>query len=86
MEVSDRDLLNPNVMRDGMHDWVLANEEMAKVLAEKGYEYQFVFARNGVHCDGDVKQQTLPQALEWLWQGYPLEGQKAEAAAASDAR
>ena len=33
--------LNPNVMRDNMHDWVLANERMAKVLAAKGYHYQF---------------------------------------------
>jgi enterochelin esterase family protein len=70
MEVSDRDLLNPNVMRDGMHDWVLANERMARVLAEKGYDYQFVFARNAWHCDKAVKEQTLPQALEWLWQGH----------------
>lgn len=30
MEVGDRDLLNPNVMRDNMHDWVVANENMAK--------------------------------------------------------
>ncbi len=44
---------------------------MAKVLADKGYHYQFVFARNAGHCDGSVKQQTLPAALEWLWQGYP---------------
>ena len=36
MEVGDRDLFNPNVMRDNMHDWVLANENMAKVLAAKG--------------------------------------------------
>jgi iron(III)-enterobactin esterase len=71
MEVGDRDLLNPNVMRDNMHDWVQANENMAKVLAAKGYHYQFVFARNAVHCDGSVKQQTLPEALQWLWQGYP---------------
>jgi enterochelin esterase-like enzyme len=71
MEVSDRDLLNPNVMRDGMHDWVLANERMAQVLADKGYPYQFVFARNAVHCDHEVKQQTLPAALEWLWHDYP---------------
>ena len=70
MEVSDRDLLNPNVMRDGMHDWVLANERMASVLADKGYRYQFVFARNAGHCDRAVKQQTLPAALEWLWRGY----------------
>jgi iron(III)-enterobactin esterase len=70
MEVGDRDLLNPNVMRDNMHDWVLANENMAKALADKGYHYQFVFARNAGHCDGSVKQQTLPEALEWLWKGY----------------
>ena len=70
MEVGDRDLYNPNVMRDNMHDWVLANEKMAKVLAAKGYNYQFVFARNAGHVDGKVKQQTLPEALEWLWKGY----------------
>ena len=70
MEVGDRDLLNPNVMRDGMHDWVDANERMARVLAEKGYHYQFVFARNAGHTDRAIKQQSLPQALEWLWQGY----------------
>jgi hypothetical protein len=70
MEVGDRDLLNPNVMRDDMHDWVLANERMAKALADKGYRYQFVFARNAGHCDRAVKQQTLPLALEWLWKDY----------------
>jgi iron(III)-enterobactin esterase len=72
MEVGDRDLLNPNVMRDHMHDWVLANEDMAKVLAAKGYHYQFVFAQNAGHTDRSVKQQTLPEALEYLWQGYPI--------------
>jgi enterochelin esterase family protein len=70
MQVGDRDLFNPNVMRDNMHDWVVANENMAKVLAAKGYHYQFVFARNAAHCDRPVKQQTLPAALEWLWKGY----------------
>ena len=76
MEVGDRDLLNPNVMRDNMHDWVVANEQMAKVLAAKGYHYQFVFARNAGHVDRTVKQQTLGEALEYLWQGYPMEGAK----------
>jgi enterochelin esterase family protein len=70
LEVGDRDLLNPNVMRDNMHDWVLANERMAKVLAAKGYHYQFVFARNAGHSDHSVKEQTLPEALEWLWKDY----------------
>jgi enterochelin esterase-like enzyme len=76
MEVGDRDLFNPNVMRDNMHDWVVANEEMAKVLAAKGYHYQFVFARNAGHVDHAVKQQTLPEALEYVWQGYPIEAAK----------
>jgi enterochelin esterase family protein len=71
MEVGDRDLFNPNVMRDNMHDWVVANENMAKVLAAKGYHYQFVFAQNAGHTDRAVKTQTLPEALEYLWQGYP---------------
>jgi hypothetical protein len=70
MEVGDRDLLNPNVMRDGMHDWVVANERMAGVLAAKGYHYQFVFARNAGHVDKAVKLQTLPEALEYVWRGY----------------
>jgi iron(III)-enterobactin esterase len=70
MEVGDRDLLNPNSMRDGFHDWVVANENMAKVLAAKGYHYQFIFARNAGHTDGSVKRQTLPEALEWVWRGY----------------
>lgn len=70
MEVGDQDLFNPNIMRDDMHDWVLANENMAKVLAAKNYKYQFVFARNARHVDYNVKKQTLPEALEWLWKDY----------------
>ena len=69
MEVGDRDNL---ISRDNYHDWVLANENMAKVLAAKGYHYQFVFARDAGHTDRTVKQQTLPQALEYTWQGYPI--------------
>jgi iron(III)-enterobactin esterase len=76
MEVGDKDLFNPNIMRDDMHDWVVANENMAKVLAAKGYHYQFVFAQNAVHVDGGTRKQTLPEALEYLWQGYPIDGKK----------
>ncbi len=68
MEVGDRDNLGRN---DNYHDWVLANENMARVLAEKGYRYQFVFARNAGHTDRPTKQQTLAEALEYIWQGYP---------------
>jgi len=70
MEVGDRDLFNPNAMLDNMHDWVLANERMAQVLAAKHYHYQFVFAENAGHVDRPTKAQTLPEALEYVWQGY----------------
>jgi hypothetical protein len=71
--VGDQDLFYPNpVLADGMHDWTLSNELMAKVLADKGYHYQFLFARNARHVDRPTIAQTLPAALEWLWKGYPV--------------
>jgi hypothetical protein len=80
MEVGDHDLLNPNAMRDNMHDWVAANNRMATVLKAKGYHYQYVFAVNAGHVDRPVKNQTLPEALEWVWQGYPISRDAAPAA------
>jgi hypothetical protein len=71
MEVGDRDNYNDNALRDNMHDWVVANENMARVLAAKNYHYQFVFARNAGHTDRAVRAQLLPEALEYIWQGYP---------------
>lgn len=32
-----------------------------------GYASRFVFAKNAGHGNRKV---TLPEALEWLWQGY----------------
>jgi enterochelin esterase-like enzyme len=72
MEVGDRDFYNPNALRDGMHDWVDANHRMAAALKAKGYHYQYVFAVNAGHVDGRVREQTLPEALEWAWRGYPI--------------
>lgn len=70
ISVGDRDLLNPNVMRDGMHDWVEANNRMAKVLNAKGYHYQYLFCQNAGHGIGNAKSQFLPHAIEWVWKGY----------------
>jgi hypothetical protein len=70
-ECGDRDLFYPvPAMTDGMHDWVLASENMARALATAGYEYQFVFARNAAHVDRATLLQTLPAALEWAWKGH----------------
>jgi iron(III)-enterobactin esterase len=71
IEVGDRDLLNPNPeIHDNMHDWVLANERMARVLAAKHYHYQFVFSEDAGHVDRGTRLQTLPEALEYVWAGY----------------
>ena len=70
MAVGDKDLLNPNVMRDNMHDWVQANNRMAKVLKDKGYHYQYLFCRNAGHSVSNAQAQFLPHAIEWVWQGY----------------
>ena len=72
MAVGDRDLLNPNVMRDGMHDWVEANNRMASVLKAKGYHYQYLYCLNAGHGVGNARAQIMPHALEWLWKGYPI--------------
>jgi enterochelin esterase family protein len=71
LECGDRDNYNA---RDAMHDWVQANENMAKVLTAKGYHYKFVFARNAGHTDRPTISELYPTALEWLWQGYPIGG------------
>lgn len=55
-----------------MHDWTLSNALMAKVLAAKGYHYQFLFVRDAKHVDRPTIAQTLPSALEWVWKGYPI--------------
>ncbi len=76
LAVGDRDLLNPNVMRDDMHDWVKANNNMARVLKAKGYPYQYLYCLNVGHGLGAARMQITPHALEWLWQGYPIAGKR----------
>lgn len=70
LAVGDRDNFNPNVMRDGMHDWVEANHRMARVLKAKGYDYQYLFCQNSGHGVRNAKEQFLPHAIEWVWRGY----------------
>ena len=62
------------VLFDGrnLDEWVMANDRMAAALKAKGYHYRYVFSVNAVHVDGKVVNETLPEALLWLWQGYPI--------------
>ena len=71
LEVGENDI---GAHRDeaSLHNWVLANQRMAAALKAKGYPYRFVFAQGAGHVDRRVVRQTLPAALEWLWQGYPV--------------
>jgi len=69
LETGENDLGSTNTAAD-LHNWVIANKRMAGVLKAKGYHYQFVYAQGAGHVDGKVVAQTLPHALEWLWQGY----------------
>jgi enterochelin esterase family protein len=69
LEVSENDN-GANRDEASLHNWVMANERMAAALKAKGYAYRYVFAKGAKHTDGRVTKQTLPGALEWLWEGY----------------
>ena len=51
-------------------NWVTANSRLAKILKDKGYPYQFVYSKGAGHTQRKVINHTLPQALEYVWQGY----------------
>ncbi|WP_216839392.1 esterase family protein [Caulobacter sp. S45] len=70
MEVGEKDL-HAGDPESSFHNWPLANQRMAAALKAKGYAYRFVFAKDAAHVDPRVVSQTLPEALEWLWRGYP---------------
>lgn len=62
-------------LQDGSNDldnqhgnWPLANQQMAKALAFKDYDYKFVYgteAHNGKHGGA-----IFPDSLRWLWSGW----------------
>lgn len=71
MEVGEKDLHHDDP-EENWHNWPLANKRMAAVLKAKGYPYRFTLSLGARHVDPRVAAQTLPGALEWLWQGYPV--------------
>lgn len=48
-------------------NWPLANQQMAKALAFKDYDYKFVYG-TGAH-DGNHGGAILPDSMRWLWRG-----------------
>jgi iron(III)-enterobactin esterase len=55
---------------EGRRNWVIANSRLAKILKDKGYAYQFVYSKGAGHTQRKVINNSLPQALEYVWADY----------------
>lgn len=54
---------------DNVHgNWPLANQEMAKSLAFKDYDFKFVYGTGG--HNGNHGGAIFPNSLRWLWRGW----------------
>lgn len=53
------------------HNWVMANERMSEALKSKGYACRYVYSLDSGHCDKQVFQSCLAQALVWIWSDEP---------------
>lgn len=71
MEVGENDI-RAHDEEQTYHNWVMANQRMAAIFKAEKYKYQYVFAQGAGHSDGRVFRQTIPQALEYVWKGYPV--------------
>lgn len=50
-------------------DWWMANQEMERALTFAGYEVNHVWGKGG--HDGTQATQIFPDAMRWLWKGWP---------------
>ncbi len=57
-----------NDLDDACGSWPLANQQMARALQFKGYDYKFDFGQ-GFH-NLAYGGSTLPETLKWLWQDH----------------
>ncbi|WP_342190244.1 alpha/beta hydrolase-fold protein [Stieleria varia] len=62
LQDGENDLDNP------FGNWPLANQQMAKALAFKDYDYRFVMG-TGAH-NGNHGGAIFPDSLRWLWRGW----------------
>jgi enterochelin esterase family protein len=53
--------------------WQRGNENMAAALKAQGYHYRFMLQMDGTHAQ-TFPAANLPEALLWLWRGYPIAG------------
>jgi enterochelin esterase-like enzyme len=69
LQVSENDN-GAQTASENRRNWVIANSRLAKILKDKGYPYQFVYTKGAGHTQRKVINNTLPAALEYVWQGY----------------
>jgi sugar lactone lactonase YvrE/enterochelin esterase-like enzyme len=50
-------------------DWWMANQEMERSLVFAGYEVEHAWGEGG--HDGNHATQIFPDAMRWLWKGWP---------------
>ena len=62
-------------LQDGSHDldnrmghWPLANQQMAKALAFRDYDFKFVYGEGG--HNGNHGGAILPDSIRWLWRDF----------------
>jgi len=55
---------------ENRNNWVIANSRLAKILKDNGYPYQFVYSKGAGHTQRKVINNSLPQALEYVWLDY----------------
>lgn len=67
--VNENDLMS-TAPDSGRHNWVSANKKTAAALKAKGFHYRFVYGLGKGHCDAQVKNATMADALIWVWRGY----------------
>jgi enterochelin esterase family protein len=70
IQVSENDNRS-KTSREGRRNWVIGNSRLAKVLKDKGCAYQSVYSKGAGHTRRKVIDDTLPQALEYVWLDYP---------------
>jgi enterochelin esterase family protein len=63
---------NANDPPSTYRNFLLANQRMAAALEMRGYHYHYDYALGATHTDGRVMHQTAPEAMVWLWRGYPI--------------
>jgi enterochelin esterase-like enzyme len=64
--------LEAGTMDLGSGRWKAANDAMAAALMAANYHYRYIIATTATHEDDAARRQYLPDAMAWLWRGYPI--------------